>query len=884
MSKAKAAKFVMNYLRKLFDDLPDKVKKDLPEQPKRGGLRVFHGSDKEYQTMDISTARKQDQFLGEGFYFTIDPKIAKEYANMRAINQLEKLSPEQRARIPELIQKKLVTPKEVKEGAVHNFKGEIVKVDGILKNKNVEGKSLGNLGQNVKEFEIDVKKPYVVKTEKQRRELKDKTAELKAQGYDSVVFDSFKDRSKQIMVFPEYIDKIKKVGAFETLFNKGGTTMKNNPPVGSLPEEVADDIPAMISEGEFVIPADVVRYVGLDKIHCMMRDAKMGLKAMEHEGLIVDVDEEGRPEEPQEEPKGEVAIIDVVQIEKAEPMVKELKEGGVVSPILNPEEEVNVMNQGGMLTQTTAPDGSLVEFQEGGMVDQMDSMMGEEMPQEAPEMAQEMPPAQTDPMADAPMLNAPLAQVINDVPHVLAYLQEDEIKALHSAGRGLDEEGKQQLSPEGVPVFYDGAGVGNAPDDPASATGASGAGEPGNPGSHGGSSQGQGPGPDASGMGGFNDPSAGGSPMGGPDSAPGDMDDDSMKKMQEELTKEDKEALDPSSGSDRIYKAGVGFIDKIINARLQSQVNRPNPLQGMPQYNVATVAQGGLMRSPVYLQEGGAMMDDEDNRAIDPQDLPADAQNRMEMPTQEEAPSEPNIASDEQVAERLPELFDSRTGERFAVFGMEGGNRAAQILGEDPDISDASLDYLRQNRDIFLNAKDRVDSDEDVSYEDVAKQHFNLFGKDEDRRGAEGLMRMQQSQPEESVGDAVGDIAGGIMSPDTPAPTTEQQGFFTEDEKDRFVEQLGNIDMTGFEDVQKKMVADTFIEREDGSFDLDPRSIVASHLENKSFETADGKPATPDQAFYREGEKQGQPLPRQFKLNLMEAGINNLSNQYVGAE
>ena len=778
MSKAKAAQSVMNYLRKLFDDLPDQVKKDLPEQPKGGGLRVFHGSDKEYQTMDISAARKQDQFLGEGFYFTIDPKIAKEYANMRAINQLEKLSPEQRARIPELIQKKLVTPKEVKEGAVHNFKGEIVKVDGILKNKNVEGKSLGNLGQNVKEFEIDVKKPYVVKTEKQRRELKDKTAELKAQGYDSVVFDSFKDRSKQIMVFPEYIDKIKKVGAFETLFNKGGTTMKNNPPVGSFPEEVADDIPAMISEGEFVIPADVVRYVGLDKIHCMMRDAKMGLKAMEHEGLIVDVDEEGRPEEPQEEPKGEVAIIDVVQIEKAEPMVKELKEGGVVSPILNPEEEVNVMNQGGMLTQTTAPDGSLVEFQEGGMVDQMNAMMGEEMPREAPDMAQEMPPAQTDPMPDVPTLNAPLAQVINDVPHVLAYLQEDEIKALHSAGRGLDEQGKQKLSPEGVPVFIG---------DPSEASAAADAADAGTD-----------PGQDDEGDEEGADPGLGESPSegpdGGPDGEPGDMDDDSIKKMQEELTKEDKQSLDPS-GSDRIYKAGVGFIDKIINARLQSQVNRPNPLQGMPQYNVATVAQGGLMRSPVYFNEGGmadnigGMEDDEDNRRFEGPDaggsIPSDPVDTMmdnipspvaseEPVTSEEAPSEPNIASDEQVAERLPELFDSRTGERFDIFGMEGGNRAAQILGEDPDISDASLDYLRQNRDVFLNAKDRVDSDEDVSYEAVAQQHYNLFGKDEDRIGAEGLMRMQQEQSEESVGDAIGDIAGGIMSPPEESRSPEE--------------------------------------------------------------------------------------------------------------
>ena len=102
------------------------------------------------------------------------------------------------------------------------------------------------------------------------------------------------------------------------------------------------------------------------------------------------------------------------------------------------------------------------------------------------------------------------------------------------------------------------------------------------------------------------------------DSAPGDSDDDDISKMQKELTKEDKESLDPS-GSDRIYKEGVGFIDKIINKRLQSQVNRPNPLQGMPQYNVAKVAQGGLMRSPVYLQNGG-MMDDEDNRRFEGED------------------------------------------------------------------------------------------------------------------------------------------------------------------------------------------------------------------------------------------------------------------------
>ena len=37
----------------------------------------------------------------------------------------------------------------------------------------------------------------------------------------------------------------------------------NDVPVGSSQEEVRDDIPAQLSEGEFVFPADVVRFIGL---------------------------------------------------------------------------------------------------------------------------------------------------------------------------------------------------------------------------------------------------------------------------------------------------------------------------------------------------------------------------------------------------------------------------------------------------------------------------------------------------------------------------------------------------------------------------------------------------------------------------------------------
>ena len=60
----------------------------------------------------------------------------------------------------------------------------------------------------------------------------------------------------------------------------------NEVPTGSLAEEVRDDIPAQLSEGEFVVPADVVRFIGLDKLMKMRDSAKSGLASMEAEGQI----------------------------------------------------------------------------------------------------------------------------------------------------------------------------------------------------------------------------------------------------------------------------------------------------------------------------------------------------------------------------------------------------------------------------------------------------------------------------------------------------------------------------------------------------------------------------------------------------------------------
>ena len=60
----------------------------------------------------------------------------------------------------------------------------------------------------------------------------------------------------------------------------------NDIPTGSLPEEVRDDIPAQLSEGEYVVPADVVRYYGVKFFEDLRGEAKMGWKAMEQNGRI----------------------------------------------------------------------------------------------------------------------------------------------------------------------------------------------------------------------------------------------------------------------------------------------------------------------------------------------------------------------------------------------------------------------------------------------------------------------------------------------------------------------------------------------------------------------------------------------------------------------
>jgi hypothetical protein len=90
------------------------------------------------------------------------------------------------------------------------------------------------------------------------------------------------------------------------LFDDGGLMQEggmvdeqsgNEVPVGSTREEVRDDIPANLSEGEFVFPADVVRYFGLETLMKMRQEAKMGLQRMEDMGQMGNSDEAIMPDD-----------------------------------------------------------------------------------------------------------------------------------------------------------------------------------------------------------------------------------------------------------------------------------------------------------------------------------------------------------------------------------------------------------------------------------------------------------------------------------------------------------------------------------------------------------------------------------------------------------
>ena len=132
------------------------------------------------------------------------------------------------------------------------------------------------------------------------------------------------------------------------LKDEGGTVdpvSGNEVPPGSTQEEVRDDIPAQLSEGEFVFPADVVRYLGLEFLMNLRQRAKAGLKRMEEMGQMGNSDEATLPDD---------IPFTVDDLEMAEGGVVEAQAGTYVAPsipIFRQGTDQNMLQQNQM-TQT----------------------------------------------------------------------------------------------------------------------------------------------------------------------------------------------------------------------------------------------------------------------------------------------------------------------------------------------------------------------------------------------------------------------------------------------------------------------------------------------------------------------------------------------------
>lgn len=135
------------------------------------------------------------------------------------------------------------------------------------------------------------------------------------------------------------------------LFEEGGQVdpvSGNDVPLGSTEKEVRDDQPAMLSEGEMVVPADVVRYFGVEHFMKLRDEAKMGYKKMEAMGQFGTEEGQTLPDDALFNAGGPPFTVE--DIEVIEPDDLENLEGG---------EEAEIEAANGALVRNFAEGGNM---------------------------------------------------------------------------------------------------------------------------------------------------------------------------------------------------------------------------------------------------------------------------------------------------------------------------------------------------------------------------------------------------------------------------------------------------------------------------------------------------------------------------------------------
>ncbi len=145
---------------------------------------------------------------------------------------------------------------------------------------------------------------------------------------------------------------------------EGGTVdpvSGNDVPPGAMQEEVRDDIDAKLSEGEFVFPADVVRYIGLETLMRLRDKAKTGLKKMEEIGQMGNAEEVPNAEalhgEGEMDEESFSSEIDSIMSEEGE---REYAEGGYVGGAENQQLYSNAPMKGFEMVAMTNDEGQVI--------------------------------------------------------------------------------------------------------------------------------------------------------------------------------------------------------------------------------------------------------------------------------------------------------------------------------------------------------------------------------------------------------------------------------------------------------------------------------------------------------------------------------------------
>jgi hypothetical protein len=222
-----------------------------------------------------------------------------------------------------------------------------------------------------------------------------------------------------------------------------------DPPPGATPEEVADDIPAYLSTGEYVLPANVVRYIGLKNITGMHQRALSELQQMEDLDIIENVDENGYVEEDDDEmnymkPEGVVEIV-VAEHHPKGLMAMGFAEGGMIN-------SDSSMEEGQVLpTSDIFSEGVYAQANINRSVDSEDVVESDKV------------------------ITAPVA--FSSAPGktaYLAYITPEEAASLRQAKQGFSSEGNgqevsdgqyQHLGPKGLMSFNGQGGASPGPGD-----------------------------------------------------------------------------------------------------------------------------------------------------------------------------------------------------------------------------------------------------------------------------------------------------------------------------------------------------------------------------------------------------------------------------------